>query len=179
MTNAGHEFAILRETIARRGTVRVVLAVVTICVWATLALIQALFSRSIETTVFPFAVLAVGFEAIHALHTGVERVGRYLQVFYEETASNGDDVPRWETTAMRSGPTLPGGGVDPLFSVLFVSATVLNFGASWRPRQTAIELVIVGVIHILLVGRIVLARLAAAHQRSADLAHYRHLRDTQ
>jgi len=50
-----------------------------------------------------------GFEAIHALHVGAERIGRYLQVYYEDAP----DAPRWETTAMAVGPALPGGGIDP------------------------------------------------------------------
>ena len=43
------------------------------------------------------AILVGGFEAIHALHVGAERIGRYLQVYYEDTP----DGPRWETTASR------------------------------------------------------------------------------
>ena len=33
-------------------------------------------------TLLPLVLLAACFEAIFALHTGVERIGRYLQVFY-------------------------------------------------------------------------------------------------
>ena len=38
-------------------------------------------------TLVPLLVLAAAFECVFALHVGIERVGRYLQVFYED---------RWE-----------------------------------------------------------------------------------
>ena len=43
------------------------------------------------------SVLVGGFEAIHALNVGVERIGRYLQVYYEGTAGRPDRgrPPRW------------------------------------------------------------------------------------
>ena len=35
-------------------------------------------------TLIPLLVLATTFEITFALHTGVERIGRYIQVFFEE-----------------------------------------------------------------------------------------------
>ena len=70
------------------------------------------------------------------MHVGVERIGRYLQVFYEGTA----DGPMWETTAMSVGPALPGGGVDPLFTVVFAFATLLNLIPAIVPSPTTLEL---------------------------------------
>jgi len=77
------EFTVLRHTIASRGTVRVVLLVVTVLGWSALTVVLLLFSTLPVASVYPLAVLAAGFEAIHALHVGVERIGRYLQVYYE------------------------------------------------------------------------------------------------
>ena len=68
--------------------------------------------------VFPLLVLAGTFEAVFALHVGVERIGRYLQVFHDDA---------WEQTAMAFGPPLAGTGTDPLFAGLFGLATVCNF----------------------------------------------------
>ncbi len=92
---------------------RIVLLPVTLFGWALIAGALLLFGDAAIAAVFSLAVLVAGFEAIHALHVGVERIGRYVQVYYEA----GSDGPRWETTAMAVGPALPGGGIDPLFTV--------------------------------------------------------------
>ena len=69
------EYAVLRQTIAARGTVRMVLFPVTMIGWATLALVVLTFADAPVASLLPLAVLLGGFEAIHALHVGVERGG--------------------------------------------------------------------------------------------------------
>ncbi len=107
---------------------------VTFIGWALVAGTLTVLGSNPATALFSLAVLAGGFEAIHALHVGVERIGRYLQVFYEGTP----DGPKWETTAMSVGPALPGGGIDPLFTVVFGFATRAEPGSGdsrlRRPR---------------------------------------------
>src|SRR5690242_21380691 len=130
------EFTVLRQTISTRGTVRIILLPATFLGWS--AVISApLFTsgRLPVNALFSLAILAGGFEAIHALHVGVERIGRYLQVYYE----NPDVGPRWETIAMAVGPALPGGGIDPLFTLLFASAAFINVipALTVVPRPTA------------------------------------------
>lgn len=172
MSLSDAEYAALRQTIASRGTTRMVLFPVTIIGWATLTLILLLFNGPPVAAVLTLAVLVGGFEAIHALHVGAERIGRYLQVYYEGS----QDTPRWETTAMAVGPTLPGGGIDPLFSTVFVGATVLNLIPALLPGPTVIEQGVVGVLHAAFVVRVVRARGAAARQRAVELESYRALR---
>ena len=104
MSLSDTEYAALRRTIASRGTARMVLFPITMLGWAALALVVLTFAEAPVASLYPLAVLVGGFEAIHALHVGVERIGRYLQVYYENT----DMGPRWETTAMAVGPALPG-----------------------------------------------------------------------
>src|SRR5262245_32267316 len=116
------EYLALRQTIASRGTRRMMLIPVIFIGWGLLAGTLSILGRTPIASLFPLAVLAGGFEAIYAMHIGVERIGRYLQVFYEGTP----DGPKWETTAMAIGPALPGGGIDPLFTVVFAFATLLN-----------------------------------------------------
>src|SRR5882672_6397334 len=117
------EFAILRQTIATRGSTRIVLFPVTLIGWSAIVTALLLSGSHLPVgSLFSLSVLAAGFEAIHALHAGVERIGRYLQVYYE-SSGNG---PQWETTCMTVGPSLPGGGVDPLFSVFFACAAIVN-----------------------------------------------------
>jgi len=167
------EFTVLRQTISTRGTVRIILLPATFLGWS--AVISApLFTsgRLPVNALFSLAVLAAGFEAIHALHVGVERIGRYLQVFYEA----GSDGPRWETTCMMVGPALPGGGVDPLFTLLFASATVVNVIPALLAGLTRWEMVVIGAIHAAFLVRIGRARWAAARQRAVELESYRAIR---
>ncbi len=172
MSPTDAEFTVLRQTIAARGTARIVLLPVTIVAWAVLALLLLLSPPLPVAALLPLAVLVAGFEAIHALHAGAERIGRYLQVFYE-----GDpDGPRWEHTAMAVGPALPGGGIDPLFTVVFVLVTVVNLLPALLPRPLPVELAVVGTLHAAFVLRVVRARGAAARQRAVELESFRALR---
>ena len=172
MSLSESEFLVLRQTIATRGTVRMALLPLTLVGWSITAL-GLLFSAGIPiAAVFSLAILAAGFEAIHALHVGVERIGRYLQAYYE-TSSDG---PQWETTAMKVGPALPGGGIDPLFSVLFIGAAFLNLIPAFLPEPTPLELGVVATLHAAFVLRVVRARGAAARQRAVELDNYRAIR---
>jgi hypothetical protein len=163
------EYTVLRHTIATRGTARMTLLPVTLIGWALVAGAVTVLGSHPVTALLSLAVLAGGFEAIHALHVGVERIGRYLQVFYESTP----DGPMWETTAMSVGPALPGGGVDPLFTVVFAFATALNFIPALLSASTTLELVVIGLLHGALLARLVRARGAATRQRTVDLESYR------
>jgi hypothetical protein len=164
------EFRCLRETITLRGTVRMALLPITMVGWALLAVLLLLFGELPAAVLFPLAILVGGYEAIHALHVGAERIGRYLQVYYEDGPG---DVPRWETTAMAVGPALPGGGIDPLFSVIFVSATLANLIPAFTPAPTRLELGVLLPLHFAVIVRIVRARGAAARQRAVELESYR------
>jgi len=173
-----HEYAELRRTIAIRGTVRAALVPITFVGWAGLALVLVLFSELPVASLYTLAVLAAGFEAVHALHVGVERIGRYLQVCYEEAGEDGSVTgppPGWETTAMAVGPALPGGGADPLFTVLFCCATITNLIPAILPRPEPIEIGVVGMLHAAFIVRVVRARGAAAKQRGVELERYRAL----
>ena len=173
------EYEVLRMTIARRGTARIVLVPASLSVWAALGLAQIAVAPLPLASLLSLTVLAAGFEAINALHVGVERIGRYLQVFYEETSADSSVGPRWETTAMAVAPGLPGGGVDPLFAVIYVIAVMLNLIVGLVPGPTAVEAGVVGGLHTLALVRIIRARLAAAKQRTVDLEHYRRIRDSR
>jgi hypothetical protein len=166
------EYEALRATIRERGTRRVTLLVATIVAWAFL------FTLTIRgggplTVLGGLMVLVAGFEAVYALHVGVERVGRYLQVFYEEAGH----LPGWERTAMAFGRTPTGDGIDPLFSPVFAAGLLLNLvplGLSTQPGQP-IVLVAAVLAHAGFALRIVRARLYAASQRAKDLERFRRL----
>jgi hypothetical protein len=141
------EFATLRQTIAMRGTVRILLLPVTLVGWSLLAGALVLFNDLPVGALLSLAVLIGGFEAIHALHVGVERIGRYIQVFYE----GGPDGPRWETTVANMIPAL-------------------------LPQPVLLELSVVGVFHLAFILRLARARGAAARQRAVELETFRALR---
>src|SRR5262245_27356303 len=76
------EYRALRATIRERGSQRLWLIWLGVAVWG--ALVTASMSLALWpiATLLPLIVLAVTFETVFAIHTAVERVGRYLQVFY-------------------------------------------------------------------------------------------------
>lgn len=166
------EYRALRETIRERGTVRVWLAVISMAAWAALALSALALAPWPVATLLPLVVLAVGFEGIFALHTGVERIGRYLQVFYEDDES----ARKWEHQAMAYGSRFPGGGPDPLFSIVFCMAALLNFVPVVLSGAIPVEDGAVGAIHVLFLIRLARGRAQAARQRSIDLERFRQLK---
>jgi hypothetical protein len=176
MSPSQSEFTVLRQTIAARGTVRMVLLPVTVIGWTsiTAALLQGLTVPGLLPLV-PLSVLIAGFEAIHALNVGVERIGRYLQVYYDGRS----DGPMWETTAMSVGPGLPGGGIDPLFTVVFIAVSALNLALAAPELRTMTAIVTLVPVHAIFWIRVIRARGAAARQRAVDLETYRAVKSGQ
>lgn len=164
------EYRALRNTIRSRGTARTWVFLAGLTAWAGLAIGTAELVPIPLATLLPLLVLAGAFEAVFALHVGVERIGRYLQVFYADA---------WERTAMAFGAPLAGTGADPLFALFFGLAAVFNFAPLVLANPTASELVVIGGVHVLFLARIVQARRAASRQRAADLARFQQLYDDQ
>ena len=160
------EYQTLRATIQQRGTARLTLALVAFVAWAGLAVAIHVLAAAPVLSLVSLTVLAAGFEIVFALHVGVERIGRYLQVYYEVA----DVPPAWEHVAMLGGVRLrrPPGGLDPLFGGLFLFAVVLNLlpvALSAEP----IEGIVLGVFHAGVVARIVVSHRFASNQRARDL----------
>jgi hypothetical protein len=180
------EYEALRATIRERGTMRMCAVLAGLAAWGALAIALLITELQGAVTLVPFIVLVSAFEVNFFVHTGVERIGRYLQVFHEEAAG----AIGWETTAMnygvkfhapRLGPGAPralssGGGLDPLFGAIFAISTALNFlsslaTATRRPGWIALSLI----AHLAFAYRIVAARKTAAAQRALDLDRFRTL----
>ena len=174
MTPTESEFTALRATIASRGTARMVLVPVVIISWACLAIVVVLFGDLPVAALPPLAILVAGFEAINALHVGVERIGRYLQVFYEGTPG----APAWETTAMAAAPRIRSGGVDPLFTVVFAAAAIMNMATALVPEPTPVETLVIGGLHAAFLLRVARARQQAGSQRARDLQAFQEVRTT-
>ena len=166
------EYRALRDTIRERGTARMCAILIGLAVWAALALGLLAADLAGGATMVPFIFLAGAFEISFFIHTSVERVGRYIQVFYEEARN----ATGWETMAMNYGRSFPG-GLDPLFITLFAAASAVNFLSSFalttrRPGWMAVSFI----AHLVFVWRLVTARRLVAAQRAQDLDRFRTLR---
>ena len=107
------EYSALRATIRERGTARVCVFAAGVAAWGALTVATAVLASTPLATLLPLVVLASVFEAVFALHAGVERVGRYLQVFYEAGAPPGSPgTPAsapcgWTARAPATPPRIP------------------------------------------------------------------------
>ena len=119
------EYRALRATIRERGSVRFLVTVITFSAWAAgIIAVCSMFFMPLFSVV-PLLVLAAGFEVVLAIHVGVERIGRYIQVHHEPASAG---LARWEQTAMSA--SLLSGGINPLLPVPFMAATLVNFALS-------------------------------------------------
>jgi hypothetical protein len=165
------EYRALRATIRERGTARVWVFVTGLGAWAALVVATAALASLPVATLLPLLFLAAVFEAVFALHTGVERIGRYIQVFYEEASERG-----WEQTAMAFGRAFPARGSDPVFAPYFWVAIVFNFVPALLAGAVRIEWTVVGIAHVIVAARIALARWQSARQRVVELQHFLQLK---
>ena len=165
------EYSALRATIRERGTARVCLFAGGFVAWGAVTLATAAVASTPLATLLPLLVLAALFEAIYALHVGVERIGRYIQVFHEDDRGQG-----WEHVAMAFGRPKGAATVDALFSIPFGLATVCNAAPALIVRPTIEEIVFVGGAHALFALRLIVARQTAARQRAIDLERFKQLK---
>ncbi len=169
------EYRALRDTIRERGTARVWVFLAGLVAWGALTIATAALASLPVATFLPLLVLAAAFEGVFSLHVGVERIGRYVQVFLEDAEDPGDNIG-WEHVLMEAGPPLRGTSVDPLFTVHFLIATLLNFVPVLLAEPVPLEVSVVGSAHVLVAARMLFARRAASRQRAADLARFLELR---
>jgi hypothetical protein len=162
------QYRALRATIRERGTARVYVFLCGVAVWAALAITIGAVSAPPVATLVPLLMLAATFEALYALHVGVERIGRYLAVFFDDG---------WEQTAGVFGRPKRSAVVDPLFVVVFAVAAIVNVVPALVASPTVEELVFLGAAHALFGVRLVFARATAAKQREIDRDRFRTLKD--
>lgn len=167
------EYTALRATIRERGTARVWVFTAGIVAWGALTVVTAAVASTPVATLVPLLVLAAVFEAVYALHIGVERVGRYLQVFYEDEEPG---APGWEHAAMAFGRPKGAATLDPLFTIPFALAAIFNVMPALIVQPIIQELVFVGGAHALFVLRLFVARDTAAKQRAIDLSRFTELK---
>lgn len=166
------EYEALRATIRERGTLRIWVILVGLVAWGALAQTLLAANQQGGSTLVPILILAATFEISFFIHTGVERIGRYIQVFFEEAAgANG-----WETVAMNYGSRFPG-GLDPLLTKVFTASTIINFLSSLRTTTERPDWMLLSLFaHIALAYRLTDASRLAAGQRAIDLDRFRSLK---
>jgi len=171
------EYLVLRKTIAHRGALRPILVLCGLGIWAALLIaVLALLPYPVAAAI-PLLALVVTFEVIRPLHFGAERIGRYIQVFYEEAGDPGrplSDTPSWERVAMSFG-VVPGVGGHALFVPLFLMATALNYLAVLLARPERIELSVMAIPHLAFIAWLVATDRAMRAQRALELARLREL----
>lgn len=178
---AVEEYRALRATIRERGTLRLLVAAITFVAWSALVIaVQALFAVP-ALAMIPLLALVAGFEVVFAAHVGVERLGRFIEAVYE---TDEPDSPRWEHAAMKLSPGAGrGSGLDPLFTGLFLLATLFNLlPVALMTLETPetgggfpLELIVFGVIHTLFGLRVLQARAFASKQRARDLEEFKRI----
>jgi hypothetical protein len=164
---SAEEYAALRATIRERGTARVYIFALGLAVWAALTVSAIALVVPPVTTVIPLLALEATFEGIYSLHTGAERIGRYLLVFHDD---------RWEQAVGAFGHRPGAPRVDPLFTVVFLLAMLTNLVPLLATTPIMQELVIVGAAHAVFGARVLQARAAAGRQRALDTERFRQLR---
>jgi hypothetical protein len=171
------EYLVLRRTIAQRGALRHILFLTGLGVWAITATAVLVWLPYPTAALIPLVVLLATFEAIRPLHFGAERIGRYLQVFYEEAGEPERplrDTPSWERVAMRFG-TVPGVGGHPLFVPAFLLATIVNHFVAMQSSPGYIDHVVTVVLHVVFAGWLFAGHRAMKKQREIELERMRHL----
>jgi hypothetical protein len=172
------EYGALRETIRSRGGARPLAFLLGFSVWAAVLAGVLIWLPAPMASVIPLLILLATFEVVRSLHLGVERIGRYLQVFYEESARAGPPAgtPAWEHTAMMFGPTVPGAGVHPFFLALFLLADLVNVLAVVLPGPIMVEWTTLAVPHIAFAIWMIYCDRGMRKQRATELARYRAIR---
>src|SRR5262245_37342221 len=161
------QYRSLRATIRERGTARVWIFVIGMVAWSSLTLAIATLLAVPLATLVPLLTLVATFEAVYALHVGVERVGRYLEVFFDDS---------WEAAAMAFGRPAHAAAVDPLFTIVFAIAALINLAPLLIAQPVVAEWIFIGGAHVLFGVRLVSAKLTAAKQRAIDRARFQDLR---
>lgn len=174
------EFEVLRQTIRSRGGSRPLVVLGGLSAWAGVLVVVLAWLPNPLASVIPLVVLLATFEVVRTLHLGVERIGRYIQVFVEEDSGGSAPTggPKWEHTAMHFGGSVPGAGTHPYFVGVFVVAIPVNFLAVVFPGPLMVELATLAVPHLAFLVWMLYCDRGMRRQRVAELARFRALKDS-
>ena len=139
------EFKALRDTVRSRGTARVWVFLAGLVGWGALTIATASLAALPVATFLPLLIISITFEAVFSLHVGVERIGRYIQVFLE------DDGNGWEHVAMALGPLLAASPIR--CHRYFILATLLNIVPAILAQPVPLEVGVVAACNLVFVAR--------------------------
>lgn len=178
------EYTALRTTIAARGHLRFALAVGGLTAWAAALLVVLIALPQPVVALVPLLLLLMVFEALRSLHFGVERIGRYLQVYFEDRYAEGPlrggtpagmEAPAWERAVAQIGGRLPGAAGHPLFIAIFFLATLLNLLAVVLPGPMPEEWILLGLPHTAFIVWMLYVDRGVRAQRAHDEARFREI----
>jgi hypothetical protein len=170
------EYRALRATIRTRGGLRLALCLGGLGAWGlALVAVLAWLPNPVAGSI-PLLLLVATFEVNRMLHLGIERIGRYLQVFFEDSIVSAADTPAWERAAMSFGPALPGAGGHPLLLPIFLLATLVNFLSVVLPGPVPLELGAMTVPHVSFAIWMFYADRGMRRQRVRELERFKDLR---
>lgn len=161
------EYRALRATIRERGTTRVWVFFAGLTVWAVSTIATFAVAIPPAAALIPLVALAATFEAVLALHVGVERLGRYLLVFHDDA---------WERAAGAFGKPAGAITVDPLFTVFFLLAALLTLVPILAASPRPVEFGGLGFAEAAFFARVIAARAACGRQRAIDTERFNYLR---
>jgi len=161
------EYRALRATIRERGTARIWVFFVGLTMWAVSIIATLVAAVPPAAMLIPLLALAATFEAVLALHVGVERVGRYLMVFHDD---------EWERTAGAFGKPSGAIAVDPLFTVYFLLAALLTLVPTLALGPRPVEFGGLGLGEAAFFARVIAARVTCGRQRAVDAARFQELK---
>jgi hypothetical protein len=170
------EYTALRATMAARGHLRFILVIGGLAAWAGTLLAVLIALPQPVLALVPLLLLIVVFEALRSLHAGVERIGRYVRVYFEDRCPEGGP-PSWERAVPQIGGRLPGAAGHPLFMPIFLLATVLNQLAVALPGPMPEEWIVLGLLHAAFVVWMLYVDRGVRAQRAHDEARFREIRD--
>ena len=157
------EYRALRATIRERGTTRVWVFVAGILVWAVSTIATLAIGLPPVAALVLLLILAATFEAVLALHIGVERIGRYLLVFYDDN---------WERAAGAFGKPAGAAAIDPLFTGPFLLAAILSVLPVAAATPVMQEYGAIALAEIAFAARLLIARATTARQRTIDTEEF-------
>jgi hypothetical protein len=171
------EYLVLRRTIAQRGALRPILFVSGIGIWSMTTIAVLVWLPYPVAAFIPLLVLIATFEAVRPLHFGAERIGRYLQVFYEEAGETERplrDTPSWERVAMKFG-SVPGVGGHPLFVPSFLLATLANHFVAMQSAPGFVASIVIGAVHAVFAAWLFANHRAMKKQRQIEVERMRQM----
>jgi hypothetical protein len=138
--------------------------------WAAILVATVALALPPICSLITLLLLAALFESVFSLHVAVERIGRYLFVFHDDG---------WERAAAAFAAAKNVKGfvaVDPLFTVPFALAALVNLMPLLVSRPTMPEVVVVGAAHATFALRLLKARTGARQQRAVDAERFREIK---